>query len=65
MFNIYDSDDNRRLEVHEFADCVKHTAQAANAPEIDMLFKVCDREGKGYLLVSDIEYAFAHVEEAF
>ena len=65
MFADYDSDNNGKLEVHEFAECVKHCAGAANPPEIDMLFKVCDRDAKGYLSVTDIEHAFTHVEEAF
>ena len=38
---------------------------AAKQPEIDLLFKVCDRFGKGYLTVEDIRYAFAHMEDAF
>ena len=51
--------------MHEFSECIQHSVGATSQAEIDLLFKVCDRHNKGYLTVADIQYAFAHLEDAF
>lgn len=48
----------------EFAELVKLGAKSAGRDEIDMLFKVVDKEGKGYLTAQDIKQSFTQVEQS-
>ena len=49
----------------EFAELINLAVASTGAAEIDLLFKVVDKESKGYLTIKDMQHAFDHSEEVF
>jgi Ca2+-binding EF-hand superfamily protein len=50
--------------VVDFAELVKLGAKSAGRDEVDLLFKVVDTSGKGYLTPEDMKNAFSQVEQS-
>ena len=66
MFKTYGTDsDDTKLDVFEFSEIVDMATGKQDPEEIDLLFKVIDKQAKGYLSVEDLQSAFENSEDVF
>ena len=60
-FKAADPNETGRLDVMQFAELIKLGAKTASKMEMDTLFRVVDKQGKGYLTEQDLTYALANI----
>ena len=48
-FEIYSTDDDGRLNLNQFCEMIKHNDKAVSNSDVDYLFRVVDKDRKGYI----------------
>ena len=51
-----------KMKIGEFAEFIKDGVKSADKEEIDLLFKVLDKQGKGYLAKEDLFDSMSKVD---
>ena len=62
LFKTLDPSGNGRLDVIQFADLINLGSRTASKAEVDLLFRVVDKDCRGYLTEADLQNAFKNIE---
>jgi hypothetical protein len=62
LFKTLDPSGKGRLDVIQFADLINLGSRTASKAEVDLLFRVVDKDCRGYLTEADLQNAFKNIE---
>ena len=62
-FVTFDNDRNDKMTIDEFDEFIKHAAEDTDKATVEYIFKLIDRDNKGYISKEDLKRVLEHEEE--